>query len=82
MAIKRGIACGRTVRASQANTPDAVSVYDVLGNRVAEKVNDSWQFLIYDAFGKFVAEYGGTVPQDEGGVTYYLQDSRYRSALA
>ncbi|MBK8151369.1 MAG: hypothetical protein IPK58_25040 [Acidobacteria bacterium] len=30
--------------------------------------------MIYDAFGKLVAEYGGTVPQDEGGVKYYLQD--------
>ncbi|MBK8150043.1 MAG: hypothetical protein IPK58_18055 [Acidobacteria bacterium] len=45
---------------SEANKPDAVSVYDALGNRVAEKVNDVWQFVIYDAFGKLVAEYGGT----------------------
>ncbi len=37
-------------------------------------MNDVWQFVIYDAFGKLVAEYGGTVPQDEGGVKYYLQD--------
>ncbi|MBK8811753.1 MAG: hypothetical protein IPN69_13610 [Acidobacteria bacterium] len=65
---------GRTVRASEANRPDAVSVYDALGNRVAEKVNDVWQFVIYDAFGKLVAEYGGTVPQDEGGVKFHLQD--------
>ncbi|MBK8148888.1 MAG: hypothetical protein IPK58_11930 [Acidobacteria bacterium] len=65
---------GRMVRASEANRPDAVSVYDALGNRVAEKVNDVWQFVIYDAFGKLVAEYGGTVPGDEGGVKYYLQD--------
>ncbi|MBK7706871.1 MAG: hypothetical protein IPJ30_14170 [Acidobacteria bacterium] len=53
---------------------DPVSVYDALGNRVAEKVDDVWQFVIYDAFGKLVAEYGGTVPQDEGGVKFYLQD--------
>ncbi len=65
---------GRTVRVSEANKPDAVSVYDALGNRVAEKVNDVWQFVIYDAFGKLVAEYGGTVPQDEGGIKFYLQD--------
>ena len=51
---------GRMVRASEANKPDALSVYDALGNRVAEKVNDVWQFVIYDAFGKLVAEYGGT----------------------
>ncbi|MBK7706866.1 MAG: hypothetical protein IPJ30_14145 [Acidobacteria bacterium] len=62
------------VRASEANKPDAVSVYDALGNRVAERVNDVWQFVIYDAFGKLVAEYGGTVPQDEGGVKFHLQD--------
>ncbi|MBK7707407.1 MAG: hypothetical protein IPJ30_17065 [Acidobacteria bacterium] len=30
----------------------------------------------HNAFGKLVAEYGGTVPQDEGGVKFYLQDSR------
>ncbi len=65
---------GRMVVASQANTPDAVSVYDALGNRVAEKVNDVWQFVIYDAFGNIVAEYGGISAQDEGGVKYYLQD--------
>ncbi len=65
---------GRLVRASQANQPDAVSVYDALGNRVAEKVNDVWQFVIYDAFGKIVAEYGGTNPQDAGGVKYLMQD--------
>ncbi|MBK8148226.1 MAG: hypothetical protein IPK58_08435 [Acidobacteria bacterium] len=65
---------GRMVRASEANKPDALSVYDALGNRVAEKVNDVWQFVIYDAFGKLVAEYGGTAPQDEGGVRFYLQD--------
>jgi hypothetical protein len=64
----------RMVRASQANVPDALSVYDALGNRVAEKVNDVWQFVIYDAFGKIVAEYGGTSAQDAGGVKYYLQD--------
>jgi len=62
------------VRVSEANKPDAVSVYDALGNRVAEKVNDVWQFVIYDAFGNIVAEYGGSNPQDEGGVKYYLQD--------
>ncbi|MBK7704837.1 MAG: hypothetical protein IPJ30_03445 [Acidobacteria bacterium] len=65
---------GRMVLASEANKPDAVSVYDALGNRVAEKVDDVWQFVIYDAFGKLVAEYGGTAPQDEGGVRFYLQD--------
>ncbi|MBK8147467.1 MAG: hypothetical protein IPK58_04455 [Acidobacteria bacterium] len=36
---------------AEANSPDAVSVYDAIGNRVAEKVNDVWQFVIYDAFG-------------------------------
>ncbi|MBK7706232.1 MAG: hypothetical protein IPJ30_10735 [Acidobacteria bacterium] len=45
---------------SEATSPTRVSVYDALGNRVAEKVNDVWQFVIYDAFGKLVAEYGGT----------------------
>ena len=48
---------GRMVRAARANVPEARSVYDGLGNRVGEKVGDEWRFLIYDAFGKLVAEY-------------------------
>jgi YD repeat-containing protein len=41
---------GRVVKATRANTPDAHTVYDALGNRVATKVNDVWQYVIYDAF--------------------------------
>ncbi len=37
-------------------------------------MNDVWQFVIYDALGKIVAEYGGATPQDEGGVKYFMQD--------
>jgi hypothetical protein len=58
---------GRMVKAAKANVPDALSVYDALGNRVATKVNDLWQFVIYDAFGKLIAEYGGLNSTDEGG---------------
>jgi RHS repeat-associated protein len=65
---------GRMVKASRANVPDALSVYDALGNRIAQKVNDIWQFVIYDAFGKLVAEYGGLNASDEGGVKYLLSD--------
>ncbi len=65
---------GRMVKATKASFPDALTVYDTLGNRVATKVDDVWQFTIYDAFGKLVAEYGGLTPSDEGGVKYVLQD--------
>jgi RHS repeat-associated protein len=65
---------GRMVKAAKANVPDALSVYDALGNRVATKFNDLWQFVIYDAFGKLVAEYGGMNSTDEGGVKYVLSD--------
>ncbi len=65
---------GRMVKAMKANTPDAFSVYDALGNRIATKVDDVWQFEIYDAFGKLVAEYGGLSSNDEGGISYNLQD--------
>jgi RHS repeat-associated protein len=64
---------GRQVKATKANTSDAWSVYDALGNRVGTKVNDVWQFVIYDAFGKLVAEYG-TQGEGNGGVSYVLQD--------
>ena len=40
---------------------------------MATKVNDVWQFVIYDAFGKIVAEYG-TQGEGVGGVSYVLQD--------
>ena len=65
---------GRMVKATQANIPDALTIYDALGNRVATKVDDIWQFMIYDAFGQLIAEYGGLTPSDEGGVKYVLED--------
>jgi RHS repeat-associated protein len=49
-------------------------VYDAAGMRVATKLYDVWQFFIYDAFGKKVAEYGGLQAADEGGVKYMLSD--------
>jgi len=56
-----------------ADQPDAWTVYDALGNRVATKINDVWQLMVYDAFGKLVAEYG--VPAEgSGGVNYIQQD--------
>ena len=65
---------GRQVNATNAtNSTNATTVYDALGNRVATKVNDVWQFVIYDAFGKLVAEYG-TQGEGNGGVSYVLQD--------
>ena len=54
--------------------PDAVSVYDAAGMRVAERVNDVWRFSVYDIGGKIVAEYGGVAATDEGGVKYLLSD--------
>ncbi len=65
---------GRQVNATNStNAINATTVYDAFGNRVATKVNDSWQFVIYDAFGKLVAEYG-TQSEGNGGVSYVLQD--------
>ena len=61
---------GRLVKASKANSQDALSVYDSSGLRVAEKVNDVWRFLIYDVRERLVAEYGGSQSSDEGGVKY------------
>jgi RHS repeat-associated protein len=64
---------GRVVKGTKPNTPDARTVYDALGNRVATKINDVWQYMIYDAFGQLIAEYG--VPSDGmGGVEYIQQD--------
>ncbi|MBX3294857.1 MAG: hypothetical protein KF762_04025 [Acidobacteria bacterium] len=40
---------------------------------MATKINDVWQLMVYDAFGKLVAEYG--VPAEgAGGVKYIQQD--------
>ena len=38
---------GRMVKATKTSTPDALSVYDAAGLRVAEKVNDVRRFLIF-----------------------------------
>jgi len=65
---------GRTVKATKTSVPDALSVYDAGGQRVAERVNDVWRLLIYDIGGKLVAEYGGLQGTDEGGVKYLLSD--------
>lgn len=64
---------GRQVKATRASVPDAWTVYDALGNRVATKINDVWQYVIYDAFGKLVAEYG-IASEGLGGVKYFQQD--------
>ena len=65
---------GRQVKATKTNSPDAWTVYDALENRVTTKINDVWQYMIYDAFGKLVAEYGSLQSTDEGGVKYVLSD--------
>jgi RHS repeat-associated protein len=64
---------GRQVKATKSNQPDAWTVYDALGNRVATKINDIWQLMVYDAFGKLVAEYG-VAAESLGGVKYIQQD--------
>ena len=65
---------GRMVKAVKPNVPDALSVYDAAGIRVAERVNDVWRFLIYDVGGKLISEYGGPQSTDEGGVKYLCSD--------
>ena len=47
---------------------------DAAGNKVAERVNDVWRFAVYDAFGRLVADYGGAMATDEGGVKFVQQD--------
>ncbi|MBA2335854.1 MAG: RHS repeat protein, partial [Blastocatellia bacterium] len=64
---------GRQVKATRTGVLDAWTAYDALGNRVATKINDVWQYLIYDAFGKLVAEYG-IASEGTGGVKYIQQD--------
>jgi RHS repeat-associated protein len=64
---------GRQVKATRASVPDAWTVYDASGNRVATKINDVWQYMIYDTFGKLVAEYG-VASEGVGGVKYVQQD--------
>ncbi|MCW5955995.1 MAG: RHS repeat protein [Pyrinomonadaceae bacterium] len=65
---------GRMAKATRANFPEALSVFDAGGNKVATRVNDVWRFQIYDAGGKCVAEYGGPQSADDGGVKYTHQD--------
>ena len=65
---------GRAVKAAKTNTPDAISVYDAAGQKVAERVSDVWKFCVYDVGGKVVAEYGGVQSVNEGGVKYPFRD--------
>lgn len=64
---------GRQIKASRASVPDAWTVYDAVGNRVATKINNIWQYMVYDAIGKLVAEYG-QASDGLGGVKYVQQD--------
>jgi RHS repeat-associated protein len=61
----------RVAKVTPTGASDAHSVYDGLGNRVATKINGVWEYIIYDTFGKLVAEYG--VAKVGGGGTKYLQ---------
>ena len=66
---------GRMYRTSSMDDVNqANSVYDALGQRVGQQINGVWKFFVYDAFGKMIAEYGGTPATDEGGVKYIQQD--------
>ncbi len=65
---------GRQVNSTNStNSTNAQTVYDASGNRVATKINNIWQYMIYDAFGKLVAEYG-VASEGVGGVKYLQQD--------
>ncbi|MCO6510048.1 MAG: hypothetical protein J5I65_04575, partial [Aridibacter famidurans] len=52
---------------------DASTLYDALGNRVGIRSYDLWRYMIYDAFGKLVAEYGAPA-EGQGGLKYVQQD--------
>ncbi len=65
---------GRMIRTSNAQNNQANSVYDASGQRVATQVQGVWTFMVYDAFGKLVSEYGGLQSSDEGGIKYVMQD--------
>ncbi len=62
----------KTTDISQPNQSNAV--YDSAGQRAATQVDGVWTFFIYDIGGKKVAEYGGLLAADEGGVKYVLQN--------
>src|SRR5690606_33183330 len=65
---------GRMVKSTKTSQPDANSVYDASGMRVAECVNNVWRLLVYDVGGKLIAEYGGPETSGAGGLSYVIQD--------
>jgi len=68
---------GRMYRTSNTDdTNQATSVYDAGGQRVATQANGLWKFMVYDASGKMIAEYGGLQSTGEGGIKYVLQDNQ------
>ncbi|MCC6329098.1 MAG: hypothetical protein IT174_11315 [Acidobacteria bacterium] len=64
---------GRQIKATRSGLPDAWTVYDAGGNRVATKIDNIWRYMVYDAMGKLVAEYG-EMSDGVGGVKYVQQD--------
>lgn len=66
---------GRMVKAAKPDQSEAWTVYDATGNRVAEKIGNIWRFMIYDASGRLVSEYG--LPgEGSGGIKYVHQGPR------
>lgn len=66
---------GRVYKTAHTNNINqSNAVYDASGNRVATQIDGIWTFMVYDAFGKMICEYGGLEQTDEGGVKYVLQD--------
>ncbi|MEO6392820.1 MAG: hypothetical protein ABIP75_13310 [Pyrinomonadaceae bacterium] len=50
------------------------TAYDGMGQRVATEVGGNWRYMVYDAGGKLIAEYGGAESSGTGGVKYMLSD--------
>jgi RHS repeat-associated protein len=60
--------------ANTDNTGEATAVYDALGQRVQTTFNGNTKTLVYDVFGRMVAEYDSQAQSGTGGVKYLMAD--------
>lgn len=56
------------------NTGQATAVYDALGQRVQTTASGNTKIMVYDVFGKMIAEYDSQPQSGTGGTKYLLSD--------
>lgn len=56
------------------NTGEATSIYDALGQRVQTTAYGNTKTMVYDVFGRMIAEYDSQAQSGSGGTKYLMSD--------